>query len=294
MRKFAVIDIGSNSVRLMFVADGKVLYKSLNTTRLGEGIAETSLLKTEAIERSAIAVLEFFNKARTDGAQEVYAFATAAVRSAENGEQFVERVRAICGLNVEVVSGETEAEIGILGALGHSDGGVIDVGGASTEIVLKSGGILQYKKSVNIGVVRLKDVCGRDGELLKDAALQSAKEFSDLPKIKTLYAIGGTATTLAAMLLGLENYDSDKVTGTEISAAQMQSFAEKLLKMSVEEIAAFKCMPKGRADVLAGGAVLYTVLMAQLGLEKIIVSDRDNLEGYAIKKGHILGGYTNE
>ena len=74
----------------------------------------------------------------------------------------------------------------------------------------------------------------------------------------------------------------------------MQSFAEKLLKMSVEEIAAFKCMPKGRADVLAGGAVLYTVLMSQLGLEKIIVSDRDNLEGYAIKKGYILGGYTNE
>ena len=101
----------------------------------------------------------------------------------------------------------------------------------------------------------------------------------------TIYAIGGTATTLAAQVLGLENYSSEKVTGAVITLAQMQALTDKLLSMSVEEIAALPCMPKGRADVLTGGAVLFTVLMKKLGFSRLITSDRDNLEGYAIKKG---------
>mgnify|MGYP002517431394 CR=1 FL=1 len=87
MKKFAVIDIGSNSVRLMFVADGKVLYKTIKTTRLGEGLAFSPLLKSEAIERTISAMQEFLAKARDEGSQSVYAFATAAVRSAEKTRQ---------------------------------------------------------------------------------------------------------------------------------------------------------------------------------------------------------------
>ena len=162
MKKFAVIDIGSNSVRLMFVADGKVLYKSLNTTRLGEGLAATSRLSEAAIERSALAVAQFYEKAKDEGAETVCAFSTAAVRSAQNGNAFVERVQVLCGLIIEVISGEEEAEIGILGALGTNDGAVVDVGGASTELVIKKNGVLTYKKSVDIGVVRIKDKCGRE------------------------------------------------------------------------------------------------------------------------------------
>ena len=152
MNKFAVIDVGSNSVRLMFVADGKVLYKALNTTRLGDGLAASSMLKDEAIARSVNAVVEFYDRAIAEGAEGVYAFATAAVRSATNGQAFVDGVRALRPLSVEVITGEEEAEIGILGALGNADGGVIDVGGASTEIVIKEQGELIFKKSVNIGV----------------------------------------------------------------------------------------------------------------------------------------------
>ena len=129
MKKFAVIDIGSNSVRLMFVADGKVLYKTLQTTRLGAGLEQNNRLQETAIARSASAVAEFYARAKTEGAEQVLAFATAAVRKAENGAQFIQAVRALCGLQVQVISGETEAEIGILGALGNADGAVIDVGG---------------------------------------------------------------------------------------------------------------------------------------------------------------------
>ena len=285
MRKFAVIDIGSNSVRLMFVADGKVLYKTLQTTRLGEGLAEKPLLKPEAVERSALAVAGFYNKAVEEGAEKVLCFATAAVRTAENRQVFLDRVYALCGLAVEVISGEEEAEIGILGALGNRDGGVIDVGGASTEIVVKKDGELVYKKSVNIGVVRLKDMCGRDRAALERVANEASKQYGEIPLGDTIYAIGGTATTLTAQVLGLETYTSDAITGAEVSLNDMQAVTDKLLSMSVEEIAALPCMPKGRADVLTGGAVLFTVLMKNLGFTRIIASDRDNLEGYAIKKG---------
>lgn len=284
MKKFAVIDIGSNSVRLMFVADGKVLYKSLHTTRLGEGLAQAPYLKSEAIERSALAVAQFYEKARSEGAEMVFAFATAAVRAAENRTEFLARVKTLCGLEIEVISGEMEAEIGILGALGVADGGVIDIGGASTEIVVKKRGALVYKKSLNVGVVRLKDQCGRDQNALQTVSIAAAKEYGEVPSA-TMYAIGGTATTLAAQYLGLDEYRSERITGTEITAAEMSALSDKLSAMTVAEIAALPCMPKGRADVLSGGAVLLATLMRELGFKKIIVSDRDNLEGYAIKKG---------
>ncbi len=285
MRKFAVIDIGSNSVRLMFVADGKVLYKALQTTRLGEGLAEKPLLKAEAIERSALAVANFYQKAVEEGAEKVLCFATAAVRTAENRQLFLDRVYALCGLTIDVISGEEEAEIGILGALGNRDGGLIDIGGASTEIVVKKDGALVYKKSVNIGVVRLKDLCGRDRLALEKVSDDASKQYGEIPLGDTIYAIGGTATTLASQVLGLESYSSEKITGAVVTLADMQALTDKLLSMSVEEIAVLPCMPKGRADVLTGGAVLFTTLMKNLGFSRLITSDSDNLEGYAIKKG---------
>ena len=214
----------------------------------------------------------------------ICAFATAAVRAAENGKEFTERVKELCGLSVEVISGEEEAEIGILGALRGGDGGVIDIGGASTEIVVKTQGEIVYKKSVNIGVVRLKDKCGREKEALVAAAKNATKEFGAIPKAR-MHGIGGTATTLAAQILRLQEYKSEKITGAKITLLQMQEMADKLLSMSIEEIAALPCMPKGRADVLTGGAVLLAVLMQELGIAEIFASDQDNLEGYAIKRG---------
>ncbi len=284
MKKYAVIDIGSNSVRLMLVANGKVLYKRINTTRLGEGLAQSTLLKMEAIERSAQAVAEFYRQAIDEQAQCVLAFATAAVRTAENGGAFVSRVYELCGLQVEVVSGETEAEIGILGALGKQDGAVVDIGGASTEIVVKEQGKFTYKKSINIGVVRLRDQCGLQKDKLLQTSREAVKQFGLVPK-SSVYAIGGSATAIAAYYLGLKEYDAQKVTGVKITKAQMQATADKLLSLTPQEIQASSCMPKGRADVIAGGAVLFSVIMEELNIPELIISDRDNLEGYAIRKG---------
>ncbi|MBE5747044.1 MAG: hypothetical protein E7352_02575 [Clostridiales bacterium] len=285
MKRFAVIDIGSNSVRLMFVADGKVLYKSLHTTRLGEGLVEKPILLPAAIERTALAVADFYQVAKREGADGVFAFATAAVRSAQNRMAFLARVKELCPLDIEVVSGEEEAELGVLGALGKRDGGVVDIGGASTEIVVKSRGKLVYKKSLDIGVVRLKDGYGRDAQAIEKVALEAVDEFGRLPATELFCGIGGTATTLAAQYLGLETYQSDKITGMEISVDALKTLTDKLSAMTLEEVAALPCMPKGRADVIVGGAILLTTLMQKLGISVLTVSDRDNLEGYAIKRG---------
>ena len=284
MKKYAVIDIGSNSVRLMLVANGKVLYKRLNTTRLGEGLAKTNLLNADAIARTANAVCDFFTQAKSDGAEKVLAFATASVRSATNGGEFVARVKTLCGLDVEVVSGDTEAEIGVLGALGEKDGALVDIGGASTELIVKKSGVFEYKKSVNIGVVRIKDNCANEQEL-NDFCQKAIADFGQVPCLNKVYAVGGTATTLASLVLKLKEYSSDKVTGTLITQEKLSALVEDLRGMTVEEIADLPCMPKGRADVITGGAVWLYTLMQAFSIQEICVSDRDNLEGYALKKG---------
>ena len=285
MKKFAVIDVGSNSVRLMFVADGKVLYKALNTTRLGEGLVQAPLLKAEGIERSANAVASFYERAKSEGAEKIGVFATAAVRTAKNSAEFLNRVKELCGVDVDVISGEEEAEIGILGALGNADGAVVDVGGASTEIVVKKNGDLIYKKSLDIGVVRLKEECGRELKSLNERAKLATEGYGEIPLQGEIVGIGGTATTLAAQALGLLEYSSEKVTGATITQAEVDKLVDKFHSLSVEEIASLPCMPKGRADVILGGAVWLSVLMRRLNIEKLIASDRDNLEGYAIKQG---------
>ncbi len=285
MKKFAVIDVGSNSVRLMLVVDGNVLYKRLQTTRLGEGLATAPLLKEEAITRTVKAIADFYGQAKVEGAESTFVFATAAVRSAENREIFLESVEKLCGLTVEVISGEEEAEIGLLGALGNGDGAIVDIGGASTEIVVKKQGEIVYKKSVNVGVVRLKDEFGRDIDGLKNGAKIACRQFGQVPTDTVFYGIGGTATTLAAQYLRLEKYDGQRVTGTTVSLSDLQELLNKLSAMTVEEIAALPCMPTGRADVILGGLVWLVTLMEELGITTLTVSDKDNLEGYAVKKG---------
>lgn len=285
MRKYAVIDVGSNSVRLMMLADGKVLYKTLSTTRLGEGLAQTSRLNETAIHRTALAIQSFVERAKAEEALAVYAYATASVRSAENGQDFVENVFQLCGLKIEVIDGKTEAKIGIVGALGQSDGAIIDVGGASTELAVRRDNGLIYRESLDVGVVRLLDTCGRDVDVLRKKTQELSIGFANAPALDKVYAIGGTATTLSVLVLGLETYDSERVTGTEITIEQMRGLVDTLSALTVEETEKLPCMPKGRAEVLLGGAVWLVAIMQRLNLPKLIVSDRDNLEGYAVIKG---------
>ncbi len=283
--KISAIDVGSNSVRLMVMADGKTLFKKIETTRLGEGLASSGELTPAAIERTARAVQTFAAAAELEGAGAPYVFATAAVRSSSNGRQFTERVKQLCGIDVDVISGEEEAKIGMLGALGERDGGIVDVGGASTEITLQGGGVCTYSKSVNIGTVRLFDLAGQDRSALQAVIDERLADYGDLSLAGTqMYAIGGTATNLAAVKLGLEKYDPSVVHGTVLTAAELGEMADRLLSLSVEQRKLLPGMDVRRADVIGGGCLLMYSILKKFGAEYVTVSENDNLEGYVFLK----------
>ena len=284
--KISAIDVGSNSVRLMVMADGKTLYKQLDTTRLAEGLAGSGVLKPEAIERTARAVQIFAAAAELNGAGTPHVFATAAVRSSKNGADFVARVKALTGIDVDVLSGEEEAACGILGALRGRDGGIIDLGGASTEITLQQGGKTLYSKSVNIGTVRLFDMAGQDRSALQAAIDNSLNGYGVLSLDgKDIYGIGGTATSLAALYHELEKYDPKVVEGTVLTREWLCAEAEKLLSLTVEERKALRGMEPRRADVIAGGCLLMYSILNRFYADRITVSESDNLEGYVLLKG---------
>lgn len=284
--KISAIDVGSNSVRLMVMADGKTLYKQLDTTRLAEGLAQSGVLKPEAIERTARAVQLFAAAAELNGAGTPHVFATAAVRSSKNGADFVARVKALTGIDVDVLSGEEEAACGILGALRGRDGGIIDLGGASTEITLQQGGKTLYSKSVNIGTVRLFDMAGQDRSALQAAIDNSLNGYGVLSLDgKDIYGIGGTATSLAALYHELEKYDPKVVEGTVLTREWLCAEAEKLLSLTVEERKALRGMEPRRADVIAGGCLLMYSILNRFNADRITVSESDNLEGYVLFKG---------
>ena len=284
--KICAIDIGSNSVRLATFADGKTLYKSLCTTRLGEGLAASGRIDAAACERTARAVSKFASRAEKEGAQRVYAFATAAVRSASNRSEFLDRVRELCGLEVDVVSGELEAELGITGALGKGeDGGIIDVGGASTEATFRRGGTTVYSKSVDIGTVRLFDTAGRDFAAVCERIRAVLPEYGsfDASDLK-VYNIGGTGTQIAAVKHGLKIYDPNIIHGTYLTRDEIYDMGKRFLAMTVEEVKAVSGMEERRADVIGGGCLLLAMVMERFGLKGITVSENDNLEGYVMLK----------
>ncbi len=282
--KIAAIDIGSNSVRLMMWADGKTLYKKMKTTRLGEGLNFAPRLLDEPCIRTAQAVAEFVAEAKEEGAEKVYAFATAAVRSAENPELFTDKVKKLCGIEVDVISGEREAQIGLLGAIGNGDGGIIDVGGASTEVTVRAGGKIKFSKSVNIGTVRILDAAGRDLNKINPFVSERIKDYgkNDFSNYN-MYAVGGTASRLAAIKHGIKEYDAEILHGTVLTVKEVENFSKLLTRMTVDEIRQTTICKKS-ADLIGGGAALLAAVMNNFNIRKITVSESDNLEGYVLSK----------
>lgn len=280
--KYGVIDVGSNSVRLM-ISDGvKTLSKNTCTTRLAEGMMQGNLADV-SIERTALAVKDFYHLARLQNVSKIWCFATAAVRQAKNKELFLDRVKELCGLEIEVISGETEAYLGLSGALSGCNGGIIDVGGASTEIAIIKNGQIIYSKSVDIGAVNLTDKCGQDFILANDFVRDKLCEYGTVG-FADFYSIGGTATSIAAMLQELEPYDPTKTDGYVVSKSQMEILTQKLYSMTVAEREKIKGLQVSRAKVIANGVLIMLKVMDYIGLQCFTVSEKDNLEGYLTKK----------
>lgn len=278
-KPLAVIDIGSNSVRIRISAGQNVLYRDTVTTQLSKGMTD-GILSYSAINRTLDGLSQLFSAAKNHNA-EVHAFATAAVRNSKNGGEFTRLVREKFGVDIDVVSGERESELGIIGALGGADGTVLDVGGASSEIAVCTHGKIVYKHSLAIGAVTLTDLCGKDSEKTLNTLDELIQEYGKVPCDGTLYLIGGTATSLAFMLYGDRVYDREKNHGRIISRDRLQELTGKLFVLSKQDIInEYKIKPE-RADIIHSGALIILSVMEYLGKTSAVVSENDNLEGYA-------------
>ena len=275
-----IIDLGSSSVRICRISNGKVLYKKSVVTRLAEN-KSNGYLDKRSMERTAKAVKDFADEASSLGGT-TYIFATAAVRNATNGKEFANYLQEITGTSVEILSGEQEAEIGILGALQGGDGGLIDIGGGSSEIIVAQSGKIEYEKSLQLGGVNLKDMATSVANATS-IAKEKVEFFGQVPSSR-FYGVGGTITSLTAILLDLKEYDSQKVHGYILTKNQLLRGASILSKFTAEQITQNYCVDIRRAEVLPYGVTILQAIFDKLNLDSIIVSESDNLEGFALKK----------
>lgn len=269
---FAVIDIGSNSIRYL----GSAPEKCLITTRLAEGLVSTGMLSEAAMERSVAAITSFAEKARAEGLVPA-AYATSAVRDARNSAVFLARVEAACGVRIDVLSGEREAQYARLGAA--EEGGIVDIGGGSSQLVTEG-----FTASYPIGCVRAKEWGEQSGaqsfETLQEALFSRFRIYR-FPRLFVPHwtGVGGTITTVAALSRGMSVYDRSAVASIVLSQEDVEAQAHALYFMGDAERAQHPLLAE-RHDVIVEGALILLYIMRGMGIYELHVSDADGMEGY--------------
>ncbi|MFF7815826.1 exopolyphosphatase [Streptomyces sp. NPDC007945] len=301
MTRVAGIDCGTNSIRLL-VADvhpetGELveLDRRMTIVRLGEGVDRTGRLAPEALERTFAACREYAAVIRELGAERIRFVATSASRDAENRQDFVDGVVAILGVEPEVISGDQEAAFSFTGATGSLPGDdrrlVVDIGGGSTEFVVGTREV-EAARSVDIGCVRLTErhvrhdpVTAEEAEAIRAdvrAALDLAAETVPIDSAATLVGLAGSVTTVAALALGLPEYDSTKIHHSRIPADRIAEVTGRLLASTHEERAAIATIHPGRVDVIVAGALVLQEIVERVGAAEVVVSEHDILDGIAL------------
>jgi exopolyphosphatase/guanosine-5'-triphosphate,3'-diphosphate pyrophosphatase len=299
VRRVATVDLGTNTVRLLVVEarppEWRPLLETQRVTRLGEGQAARGALGDAPMRRTTHVVAEFVERARALGAAEIRIVATSAVREASNRDDFVAAVRETCGRSVEVISGEDEARLTLLGVsagLPALRGSFLlfDIGGGSTEFVLAEAGRPAGLVSLRLGVVALAERHTDAGpvdlrQLARlEAAIDQALSAGLVPAISgarppELVGSAGTVTTLAALDLELRAYEAARVQGHRLTKRAVEVQLARLAGLTVSERAGLPCLELGRADLIVPGAAICLAVLTRLGFDSLIVSDRGLREG---------------
>ncbi|MGL5440237.1 MAG: Ppx/GppA phosphatase family protein [Filifactoraceae bacterium] len=300
--KFASIDIGTNSMRLLITNFEKSFYdreKYVNITRMGSSVDSTGKLTDEAMNRNIESLKVFAKQARDASATEIYAMGTSALRDSINKEVFLERAKVEAGVDVEIIKGVEEANLGFMGVVaGISIEGyvlIVDIGGGSTEFVVGSEakGIV-YSKSINVGALRMtekfiKNDPPLDNEIDKMREYIGALLKPEINIIKTfeisgVIGIGGTATTVSAISQELQAYDTNRVHNSKISKAKIKIILDMILRMNQDERINLAGLQPQRADIITSGIVILDEIVTRLAVDNITISEFDNLEGLIYKK----------
>ncbi len=307
MTTVAGVDIGSNTLRLLIarVEPGERLVPlaaARRMTRLGEGMGKEAVLRPLAIDRAMEALGEFHRQIVFHRPDLVTVVATSAVREAGNRDEFLRRVKAESGLEVDVLSGQEEARRTLLGAwwgLQHAgvDGQtaclLIDIGGGSTEYVLGRDGTVDGWDSTPLGVVRLTERFLRHDppsaaeiEALRryiESELEAtANRIGPIPAACHVAGTAGTVTTLGALLQKLDRYDPLVVNGMRLPAKAVDEWVARLIGMTTTQRRAWPLMEAGRAELIVAGGVVLQSSLRRWQLDGLLVSD------WGLKEGIIL------
>ncbi|MBR4905910.1 MAG: hypothetical protein IKZ44_03570 [Clostridia bacterium] len=276
--EIAVIDIGSNSVRLMLgaVENGRVrrIFKTLNTTRLAKGVDATGKLQPDRMADTIDAIRVFYEEANGYGVP-VIAYATSAVRDAKNRDTFVANVLEQTGVRVRVLSGEEEGKFAFSAVTG-GEGTVFDIGGGSFQIVTKDRAL-----SFPCGCVRAKEQCdAQDPKTLERELFQWMDARTSVPEAvpAPVYGVGGTISTIGAMLAKQEQYDPLGLK--RIEREELDYLIRQLSKVP-EPVRKKIPLLTRRYDVILQGGTILKYLMDRTHTDCVLPSDRDGMEGIA-------------
>jgi exopolyphosphatase/guanosine-5'-triphosphate,3'-diphosphate pyrophosphatase len=312
MTRVAAIDCGTNSIRLL-VADVDAstgaltdLDRRMEVVRLGQGVDRTGRLAPEALERTLAATRRYADICERLGVARTRFVATSASRDAENRQDFVDGVRAVLGVEPEVVDGDEEASLSFRGATSVLAGAhpdpflVVDIGGGSTELVLGTTSPLAML-SMDVGCVRLTERHLHDDpptpaqvdDAVADvrAALDVATGVVPVGRTATLVGVAGSVTTVTAHALGLPRYDPERIHGATLGVEEVLAACEDLLHRSRADRAALPFMHPGRVDVIGAGALVWAEVIRRVRdevaaaggeLTHVVTSEHDILDGIAL------------
>jgi exopolyphosphatase/guanosine-5'-triphosphate,3'-diphosphate pyrophosphatase len=313
MSRVAAIDCGTNSIRLLVADvteafDGRKelrdLHREMRIVRLGKGVDATGRLDPEALERTRAALVDYAVAARRKGAERVRMVATSATRDAANREDFFAMVRDTLGVDAEIITGDEEARLSFVGAVGdlEPDDGpfvVTDVGGGSTEVVVGElrDGVAEVTaaKSVDMGSVRLTERClpsdpPSESEIAAARAVAAevlSAAFAAVPVegVRTWVGVAGTITSLSAIAQELPAYDREQVHHSTLTREELHRVADLLVHSSRSEREKHGSLHPGRVDVIGAGSLVVQALADELhsraGIGKVVVSEHDILDGIA-------------
>ncbi len=314
---YAALDLGTNNCRLLIARPHEKSFRVLDgftrIVRLGEGLSTTGRLSDAAMDRTIEALKQCRNKLREHEPARMRLIATEACRSAANGPEFVARVKAELGMELEIVDRQTEASLAVTGCADliedASDGALMfDIGGGSSELAWldfrggrprrqgRMSASIRSWQSLPVGVVSIAerfggvDVTAETFEAMVAYVSGHLRDFKGRGKLKQMIAehpvhlIGtsGTVTTLAGLHLGLERYERQKVDGLWMTRPEVDATMKALLAMPFDRRVGHPCIGRDRADLVLPGCAIFEAIRREWPTERVRVADRGLREGILI------------
>jgi exopolyphosphatase / guanosine-5'-triphosphate,3'-diphosphate pyrophosphatase len=299
MTTLAGIDCGTNSTRLLVADDsGKTIERLMRITRLGQGVDATGRLAEEAIART-VAVLEEYRKVLDQhGVERVRMTATSAARDASNRDDFFAAATAAVGVTPELLGGDEEARLSFLGATSELDADdgpflVADIGGGSTEFAVGSSGDPDGVLSTDIGCVRITEKflhtdppapeeLSQAFDVVRGHLEDVARVIPSVKEVRRFVGLAGTVTTMAAVELGLADYDRDRIHHFVLTRAAAEDVFRTLATESRRQRLFNPGLEEARADVIVGGAIIVCAIMRYFEFSECLVSEADILDGLVL------------